>query len=1028
MQRLVVLILLSSFPVLAVPFIQGTPLPGGRIGEPYNATIDIFSSDPATLSVTLVGGNLPAGISLSASGVLSGTPTVAGDFNFSIRASDSTGSSTDSKLLRIANTQLLPSSDIFVTAFLGIAVNFQVEVSGATPPIFVTRESGALPPGLSLSSSGRITGTPTALGTYNFRLIVSDSSGRQTSFGQTFRVIDSPIRITSLAPPRAVVGLPYSFQLTASGGNTDSQPTFYRILSGDIPPGLTWNNEGRISGTPTTAGAYTARWTAADFSGTSPETPLTITVALTNFTLSGTPPSGRVSQPYSFSFTANNGSAPFTYSLLSGQLPPGLSLNASTGLLSGTPTARGSFTATLRARDAAGNQADLAITILIDAPPLLLNTTTLPPGRLGVAYAARLEASGTPPFTFVIESGTLPRGLSLSGAGEFSGTPQASGAFPFTVRLQDSSGATTRANLRLEIQASPLSFAAPALPKAYANLDYLARLSAQGGAGAVTFSARNALPAGLTLSSDGRLSGRPQQAGSYQLQFRAIDAAQQIADTLATLVVEPTPTSLTILESSLPSFSYGLNPGFRFQAAAGTAPYQWQITQGSLPAGLRLDPSTGQILGRPLVWGPYSATIRVTDASGNTALWPLASNVQTPLRPPTATAGTPWSYNFAADFPPGTIFAPDAAIPGSIPAGLTLSREGVLSGTPSTSGLYTFGLLLLSASGEYASAAVFLPVEPMALPSIPGASVGLPYQATLDNEPNANVTLASGSLPPGLALTSNARLEGTPTTAGSYSFTTRPAPARPGAIPRFHLLHVLPAGTPQLSALANAANYDTSAVASLTLVTAFGQGIGPANLAPLTLDENQKLTRELASTRLLFDGLPAPLLYASSSQSSAVTPDFAATPFVQVTAEHNGLQSVPLLRGTTARQVAAFTQDASGSGPAAALNQDGSLNTAQRPARRNEIVVLFLTGCGNTSPASTPGDIATAALPLSQRATLRVGGVPAEVLYAGTAPGLLIGVCQINARLASNTPTGLQVLSVQVGPEISSSTAAIFVE
>lgn len=1022
MRNIAVLLFIAFASLQAVVFIQGTPLPGGKIGEPYSAAIDIYSDDPNSLTVTLVGGNLPSGISLSSKGLLSGTPTAAGDFNFTIRATDSTGSSTDSKLLRIANTQLMPSSDTFVVAFLGISVNFQVEISGGTPPIFVTRESGSLPPGLSLSSGGRITGTPTALGNYNFRLIVSDSSGRQVAFNQTFRILESPLRISSVNLPRAIVGSLYSFQLTASGGNADTQPTFFRLVSGDLPPGLTWNTEGRIDGTPTAPGTYTARWIAADFSGTTLETPITITVALTNFTLSGSPPPGRVSQPYSFQFSTANGTSPITYNLQSGQLPGGLTLNAGTGLLSGTPTARGSFTATIRARDNAGNQADHTFTIVIEAPPLLITTTTLPNGRMGAPYNARLDASGTPPFTFVVESGGLPRGITLASSGQLSGTPEAPGIFPFTIRAQDASLANARANFRLEIQATPLTFASPNLPKAYANLDYLVRINAQGGAGNITYTARSLLPTGLSLSPDGRLTGRPQQSGQFQLQLRATDGAQQIADTIAALIVEPTPTRLTILESSLPSFTFGLNATARFQATAGAPPYRWSIAKGSLPSGLRLDPPSGQIVGRPLVWGPFTATIRVSDASGDEASWPLEGAVQSPIRPPNASTASPFSFNFAGDFPAGTIFAPDNAVPGRIPAGLTLTREGVLSGTPTVTGIYSFGLLLLSTSGEYSTASVFLTVEPVSPHPIPGATVGVPYQAALDPLTNPQ-SIVSGVLPPGLTLSSTGRVEGTPTMPGSYSFT-----ARIGAAERYHTIHVLPPGTPVLAAIANAANYNAGPVAPLTLVTAFGQGIGPASLAPLRLDGNQKLSRELDGTRILFDGSPAPLIYASAFQTSAITPVFPLRTFVQIAAEYNGVQSAPLYRLSSPTQIAAFTQDGSGTGPVAALNQDGSLNTAQRPAKRSEVITLFLTGCGDTNPGSLPGDIASAALPLALRTQLSIGGAIAEILYAGSAPGLVVGICQINARVSPLAQSGAQSLTFQIGMDFSNSSAQVFIE
>jgi uncharacterized protein (TIGR03437 family) len=1022
MRSIALAFFLACIACRAVVFVQGTPLPSGRLGEPYNATVDIYTDDRPSLSVSIVGGNLTPGLTLSSSGVISGTPTAAGDFNFTVRAIDSSGSSTGSKLLRIVNTQLFPVSATFVYAFLGTPVNLQVEVSGAEGPILVSRESGELPPGLNLSLSGRITGTPTALGNFSARLNVSDSGGRQVSFAQGFRVIEAALRIGNLSPPRAVVAIPYSFRLTATGGNTGSQPTFFARVSGELPPGLTHENDGRISGIPSTAGIYTAVWTAEDFSGRSPETPVTISVALTNFTLSGSPPSGRTTQAYSFQFVASNGTSPVNYSLQSGQLPPGLALGALSGLLSGTPSTRGTYTFTLRARDSAGNQAEHTATIAIEAPPLTISTSTLPTGLIGVPYSGKIEASGTPPYLFRVTGGSLPDGLGLASHGEFIGTPRNSGAFQFSISVTDASTATAQASFRLEIQNNPLTLDVTSLPKGYAGLDYFNRLAARGGAGNIRFSARSPLPTGMSLSADGRIAGRPESPGQYLLQIRATDLAQQIADANISWIVDAAPTRLTILESTAPGFTYGLNSQMRFAAVAGSPPYRWRVVQGSFPSGLRLDPTTGQVTGRPLVWGPADVTLGVTDSSGAEARLRIEFAVRSPIQPPRVILGGRIDYSFAPLFPPGTSFAVDPAIPGRLPEGVSLSRDGVLSGTATATGFHTFGLLLLSSGGEYTSASAFLAVEPVFPQPLPGATVGVPYAIALD--PGTDPPrIVSGILPPGLGVNAAGRVEGTPTLPGSYAFTARIGPEN-----RHHMIHVLPEGAPTLAALANAANYGTGPIAPVTLLTAFGQGIGPPTLAALALDERATVKRELEGARILFDGVPAPLIYASANQSSAISPDFPPLSYVQVVAEYNGIQSAPLFRLGFRRGIAAFTQDGSGRGAVAALNQDGSLNSRQRPARRNEVVTLYLTGCGNTVPPGIPGDIATSALRLSDGARVSIGGVNGEVLYAGSAPGIVVGVCQINVRVAASTASGLQELGIVIGNDSGASSQMLWIE
>ncbi len=121
---------------------------------------------------------------------------------------------------------------------------------------------------------------------------------------------------------------------------------------------------------------------------------------------------------------------------------------------------------------------------------------------------------------------------------------------------------------------------------------------------------------------------------------------------------------------------------------------------------------------------------------------------------------------------------------------------------------------------------------------------------------------------------------------------------------------------------------------------------------------------------------------------------------------------------------ALFTVNAAGAGAAAAQNQDGSLNSAQNPAARGSIVVLYGTGEGSTTPEGIDGQIAASVFPKPVLpVSVTVGGQPVEVLYAGAAPGLVAGIFQINARIPLTSPTGEVAVVVTVGP--NSSPAAV---
>jgi uncharacterized protein (TIGR03437 family) len=177
------------------------------------------------------------------------------------------------------------------------------------------------------------------------------------------------------------------------------------------------------------------------------------------------------------------------------------------------------------------------------------------------------------------------------------------------------------------------------------------------------------------------------------------------------------------------------------------------------------------------------------------------------------------------------------------------------------------------------------------------------------------------------------------------------------------------------------------------------------------------VAKVVGGVRVLFDGVPAPIISLTSGQISVIAPySLAGRITSNVVVEVNGRTSVGSPISVTASGPGIFTANASSTGPAAALNASGTVNTSANPATRGGIVVLFGTGEGQTNPAGVDGAIVGTVLARpSQTVTATIGGVPADVIYAGGSPGLVSGVLQINLRVPTSLAPGNHPVSVRAG-------------
>ncbi|MDN2702139.1 putative Ig domain-containing protein [Janthinobacterium sp. SUN100] len=747
---------------VSAPTIVVTPtvMPAMTAGVVYSQSL-AASGGTATYGYTITGGSVPTGLSLAPDGTLSGTPTAAGPFNFTVTATDSstgtgapyTGSRAYSVTVAIAPP--IASAVSATLAFGSGSTAIPLNLSGGAATSVAVASAAAH--GTATASGTSISYTPTAgyAGLDSFTYTATNGSGTSALATVTITVGVPSVSLTPATLANPTVEAAYSATLTAAGGTA---PYTYSVSSGSLPAGLSLNTAtGVLSGTTNLAGSFTFSLKATD-SSTGASAPFgatnsyTVTIAAPVIAVApGTLPAAAAATVYSQQMTASGGVGPYAYTVSSGSLPAGITLN-SNGLLSGTPTAAGSFTFTVQAADAHLFTGTQSYTLVISSAAVSLTPATLPNPTAEAAYTATLTAAGgTAPYTYSVSSGSLPVGLSLNAAtGVLSGTTNVSGSFTFSLRASDSSTGTgapfSASNSYTVNVASPTISVTPnTLPAASVATAYSQQLSASGGVGPYAYTVSSgSLPAGLTLNSNGLLSGTPTAGGSFSLTVQAADAHLFTGTRNYTLVVSSATVSLT--PASLPNPTAEASYSTTLTAAGGTAPYTFSVSSGSLPAGLSLNTATGVVSGTTNVAGSFTFSVRASDSSTGTGAPFSATNSYTvTVAAPTMNltpgslaairAGDAYSQQFTAV---GGV-APYAysVSSGALPAGLVLdAASGVLSGTPTAFGSFSFTVQAKDAHQFTVQQALTLQVN-QAPPPVPNET------ATTSANQEVSLTIAS---------------------------------------------------------------------------------------------------------------------------------------------------------------------------------------------------------------------------------------------------------------------------------------------
>jgi hypothetical protein len=724
--------------VTAPPSITTTSLPAATEGTTYSQSIKV-TGGAGTLTYSLSAGTLPAGLTLSSSGNISGTPTGPNTTaNFTLKVTDASSAAAQSATQALSIAVNLPPAPAITTTTLPAVVEgaaySQTVVATGFGTLAYSVSVGTLPAGLSLNgSTGAITGTPTGPnGTSNFTIKVSDASNPVQSATQALSIavnLPPAPAITTTSLPAVVEGAAYNQTIAVTGGLA---PLTYSVSAGSLPTGLSLNSStGAITGTPTGPNA-TANFTIKVTDKSNPVQSATKAISIT-VSLPPAPTITTTSLPSVVEFVNYNqtvvatGFGTLTYSLSVGALPSGLSLNSSTGAITGTPTGPNATTNfTLKVTDSSNpvQSATQALSIAVSLPPApAITTTTLPNATIGAAYNQTIGLTGGhAPFVWSISAGTLPTGLSLNNAtGAITGNPSLTGVFNFTAKVVDSSNPTQSSTQSLSIAVvnGPLTVVAATLPTGAVNDVYpITNLGASGGLPPYTWSITvGTLPAGLVLNtSTGAITGTPTgPSATANFTAQVKDSTNATATSNFSIVVNP---ALAVSSTSLPGGTVGTPYTTNLSATGGVTPYSWTISAGTLPGGLTLSGST--ISGTPGVAGTYNFTVKATDASGGNATAAVSIVVAPapPLAVSTMSSSLP-AGTLNASYPTSNLSATGGVQPyawsitvGSLPTGLSLNAStGAISGTPTVSGTFNFTAQVKDSVNSTATAALSITVN-----------------------------------------------------------------------------------------------------------------------------------------------------------------------------------------------------------------------------------------------------------------------------------------------------------------------------
>ena len=548
--------------------------------------------------------------------------------------------------------------------------------------------------------------------------------------------------------------------------------------SGTLPAGVSFNSTtGVLSGTPTESGSFSITMGATNGVGSDATQPFSLTVNDAPVITSANHTTFTTGSAGSFTVTASGYPVP-TFSE-TGTLPAGVSFNSTTGVLSGTPTASGSFSITMGANNGIGSDASQSFTLTVNAAPAISSGASKIFGK-GVAGSFTVTASGYPAPTFS-ETGTLPTGITLNSSGVLSGTSTQTGSFPVTMTATNGVGTDATQNFTVNVVAAPVftSVNNAAFTTAGSNSFTVAA----SGYPAPTFTVTTGtLPSGVTLNSTtGVLSGTPAATGVTSVTITATNAVSNATQ------------SFTLTTSAGPVITSANSIGFytaqasTFTVTATGYPSPTFSETGALPAGITLNATTGVLSGTTTAAGTYVIALKASNGigSGGTQVFTLTVSAAiaafTSASSGTAAAGTPYSFTIRTTGASPMVVS-TASTSAITATGLTFTDNGdgtaTLAGTPlaSAAGVKTWTWKAKNFAGQTLQGFNLTIGLAPSITSAASKSVktGNAFSMTITSKGSLVATLSATGLPAGVTLVDLGSGKGTlagTMPAGVHTFT-----------------------------------------------------------------------------------------------------------------------------------------------------------------------------------------------------------------------------------------------------------------